>query len=264
MRALRPTIGVVVPTFNSALTLDWTLLSLRKQQGCDVRVTVADSGSTDGTLDICRRWGVEHVYVEPGNMYRAVNAGLQSLDCKWVTYLNSDDCVYPDSYTRLITLAEEARAAVTYGKCDFVDASGRFLFSHAPARPQTLGSLHRLGVMGFAQPATIFLRQVFQSANGFDESFRAAADFDFFSRLFQSGERFARLPSPSVCAFRLSVDQLSVTARAQVSKERQRVSMSTQLPSSPRDYLSMWQWRAENILQYVERFIHARRLRSHF
>jgi hypothetical protein len=181
-----------------------------------------------------------------------------------VTYLNCDDYVYPDSYTRLITLAEEARAAVVYGRSDFIDASGRFLFSHTPARPQTLGSLHRLGVMGFAQPATIFSRQVFQTANGFDESFRAAADFDFFSRSFQSGERFARLSSPSVCAFRLSVDQLSVTARAQVNKERRRVSVSTQGPCSPRDYLSMWQWRAENIPQYVERFLHARQLRSHF
>jgi glycosyltransferase involved in cell wall biosynthesis len=235
-----------------------------KQRDCDVKVLVADSGSTDGTLDICRRWGVEHVYVEPGNMYSAVNAGLRTLNCEWVTYLNSDDVVFPDSYARLLALAEKTHASVAYGTADYVDASGRFLFSHTPPRPKMLRPLHRLGVMGFAQPGAIFSRSAFETANAFDESFHNAADFAFFSRLLEAGERFARLPSPAVCSFRLHVDQFSVRAKARVEEERQRVTRSVCLPANRRDHLSMWFWRAENTFQYTERFLRSRRLHSQF
>src|SRR5215469_16640666 len=96
-------IGVVVPTLNSAATLHWTLCSLRTQRDVSIEIIVADSGSTDETPDICKFWGVQTIYVPPGNMYRAINAGLRQFDTEWVTYLNSDDVVYPNSYARLVT-----------------------------------------------------------------------------------------------------------------------------------------------------------------
>lgn len=45
-------IGVVVPTLNNAKTLEWTLLALKSQEGCRVKIIVVDSGSTDETLAI--------------------------------------------------------------------------------------------------------------------------------------------------------------------------------------------------------------------
>src|SRR5438874_3929530 len=99
-------IGVVVPTLNSRATLAWTLCALRSQRDVNVELIVADSGSEDGTLDICRNFGVRTIYATPGNMYRAINSGLQQMNTEWVTYLNSDDLVYPSSYARLIALGE--------------------------------------------------------------------------------------------------------------------------------------------------------------
>ena len=78
-------IGVVVPTLNSAATLTWTLCSLRSQRDVSVEMIVADSGSVDGTLNICKFWDVRTIYVPPGNMYRGINAGLRQLDAEWVT-----------------------------------------------------------------------------------------------------------------------------------------------------------------------------------
>ena len=98
MKMPKGQIGVVVPTMNSASTLQWTLCSLRSQRDITLDVIVADSGSQDGTVDICKAWGVPTIYVPPGNMYRAINAGLRVMESDWVTYLNSDDIVYPDSY----------------------------------------------------------------------------------------------------------------------------------------------------------------------
>src|SRR5215471_7494468 len=116
----RPQIGVVVPTLNSASTLQWTLCSLRSQRNVTQEIVVADSGSNDGTPDICKGWGIKTIYVPPGNMYRAINAGLSQIESEWVTYLNSDDIVYPDSYARLVACGEQQGASLVYGDCDFV------------------------------------------------------------------------------------------------------------------------------------------------
>src|SRR5207253_199231 len=71
-------VGIVIPTLNSARTLEWTLLSLLRQDGCEMRLVVADSNSSDGTLEICARWNVPVIQVPAGNMYRAINAGLRT------------------------------------------------------------------------------------------------------------------------------------------------------------------------------------------
>ncbi|EPF24462.1 glycosyltransferase [Microcystis aeruginosa] len=48
-------ISYVIPTLNSAATLDMTLLSLRSQKDVEVNIIVVDSGSTDGTLDLLQK-----------------------------------------------------------------------------------------------------------------------------------------------------------------------------------------------------------------
>src|SRR5579885_2179318 len=122
-------IGVTIPTWNSDKALGTALASLREQKGCHVEIVVADSGSTDGTLDLCRAFGTATVSVPPGNMYRAINEGLNQLHTPWLAYLNSDDFVFTDGYARLISKAEATGSDVAYGNGDFVDAHGRFLYA---------------------------------------------------------------------------------------------------------------------------------------
>ena len=111
-------ISVVVPTLNSARTLDMTLMSLRLQMGCEAVLRVVDGGSTDGTLEICKRWQVPAIYTPPGNMYRAINQGLNSCNTPWLMYLNSDDYLYPKSLARLFSAGYSRHADIVYDACD--------------------------------------------------------------------------------------------------------------------------------------------------
>jgi glycosyltransferase involved in cell wall biosynthesis len=255
-------LGVVVPTLNSAATLDWTLCSLLNQRDCTVRVVVADSGSTDGTLDICRKWGVPSVYVPPGSLYQAVNVGLRSMDAGWLTYLNSDDVVYPNSYARLLELGRAARASLVYGHCDFVDVEGRFLFTWHAAAPNQLPAMFRRGVSGFSQPCAIFRRELFLELNGFDDRYRHVADFIFFSRAVLSGRVTRRLQAPSVGAFRLHAAQLSARERDAADAEKSSHIGSQPLHLFVPDRVRVLNWRLANLPNYVVRFIASTRSRA--
>ncbi len=217
----RPSLGVVVPTRNSAATLDWTLLSLASQQRVLLRVLVVDSDSTDRTLEICRQWQVPTRHSPLGNMYRAINEGLRALaDLEWMTYLNSDDLAYADGYARLIDRAERDRLDVVYGNGDFVDERGRFLYTQASFPPAVARRQLAVGTLPFVQPTAIFRRTVFERLGGFDERFRLIADYDFFARASAAGFRFGKVGGRAIAAFRVHDRQISTTQKAAVDQEQ--------------------------------------------
>jgi glycosyltransferase involved in cell wall biosynthesis len=254
----RPRIGVVVPTLNSASTLPWTLCALRNQRDVTVELIVADSGSLDGTLEICRHWEVPTIYVPPGNMYRAINAGLRQIDAEWVTYLNSDDIVYPQSYARLVACGEQQHTSLVYGDCDLVDYEGRFLFMVKSPPPRRIPGMVRLsarfnGRLGFKQPAAIYQRSAFQELGGFDEKYRVIADYDFFFRLVMSGRAVAKLRRPTVAAFRLHESQLCGREATNLRAEMASFQRASNVRASPFDWFDELYWRLQNSPIYVWR-----------
>src|SRR5580704_3714382 len=254
----KPQIGVVVPTLNSSVTLEWTLCALRSQRHATLDIVVADSGSGDGTLDICKSWGIPTMYVPPGNMYRAVNAGLRQMDTEWATYLNSDDLIYPESYARMLAVGEEQHAAVVYGECDFLDYEGRFLYEVKSPPPSRLPGMFRRGRLGFKQAAAIFRRAAFEEVGGFDERYRLISDYDFFYRMSLSGYAHAHLKGPAVAAFRLHPSQLSECEAGSMEREMRLFRESNKVEGSFGAVLDVLYWRLQNSSTYAWRIIKQR------
>jgi glycosyltransferase involved in cell wall biosynthesis len=248
-------IGVVVPTLNSAATLDWTLCSLHNQRDVTMRILVADSGSRDQTLDICKRWAVETIYVPPGNMYRAVNEGLRRMDAEWITYLNSDDIVYPESYARMMGHGHQESASVAYGDNDLIDYEGRFLFTLRAASPSRLERLLRHGRLAMTQAAAIFLKKDFEAIGGFDERYRSVADVDFFYRLAVAKKKFTKVPGSAVAGFRRHEKQLHVREATLSANEIETFFKANNLNLSLVGFFDLSIWRAENLPEYAWRLL---------
>jgi len=247
-------ISYVIPTLNSAATLDMTLLSLRSQKDVDVNIIVADSGSTDGTLEICKRWNVKTLYAEPGNMYRAINTGLRECYTEWLGYINSDDWLYPDSVNRLTTFGKDTKADIVYGSCDYTDGYGRFVYSMSAARPDQLLPLFRMGIFGFAQPAAIFRNRVYQKLKGFKEDYSLSSDADFYLRALLSNLKFSRFSGESISCFRIHENQLTHKKREAMEAEKQQIYSPIQ-PAQLQDWMVFTQWRLNNLPHYIMRFL---------
>ncbi len=83
---------VVTVCLNCADTIALTLDNVRSQSYHDVEHVVIDGGSTDGTAEIIRSFGVDYFVSEPdGGIYQAMTKGIAAATGDVLVFLNSAD-----------------------------------------------------------------------------------------------------------------------------------------------------------------------------
>lgn len=244
-------LGVVIPTLNCAATLTETLLSVARVPAI-ARVIVADSGSTDGTLEIAEAAGVEVIKHAPQGMYAAINMAIHQLDTPWVSYINGDDILRSNGITSLLQHASSAD--ILYGPVDFVTADGSFIHCWHSASPRSLLPLYRAGVSPLLQQGTLFRRVVFETLAGFDTQWRFVADADFWFRAANRGYRFRQINHPPVAAFRMHSGQQSQNHAREMREEFRRMSASHGAqPNSPLSRARLLGYRLAHARAYTVR-----------
>ena len=107
-------IGVVIPVWNAKDDLERTLSSLANLPASlrgRLAVSVADGGSTDGTLDVlaCYPALVNHISSQSDSgVYEAMNRGAAALQTPWVWFLGAGDVPCADGLETLFQRLEGA------------------------------------------------------------------------------------------------------------------------------------------------------------
>lgn len=90
--------SIVIPTFNRANRLQACLDSILQQTFSDFEIIVVDDGSTDDTQQVVENTGDSRItYHYKKNEERAIarNTGIDLAKGEYVTFLDSDDLMYP-------------------------------------------------------------------------------------------------------------------------------------------------------------------------
>ena len=246
-------LGIVIPTLNSEATILHTLGSLMPFREAGAKVIVVDSYSMDRTRDIAEAYADKILFVPKGNMYAAVNSGVQDIDLTWVTYINSDDMLHFDAAKG--ALIHCADADVIYGNIDFIDEWSRFLSSWRTAPEWALKATFSVGFASQLQPGTLFRKSIWNYLKGFDESFRYAADFDFFYRALQQGSIFKHAGALPLASFRKHSNQLSLVYAEKLAAEVERAVAQSALPRAPLGTLIKQYCRVRNLDNYLVRIV---------
>ena len=109
----QPLVSIVTPSFNMGGFIEDTIRSVLDQDYPSVEYLVVDGGSTDGTLDILKRYEGRLKYVsEPDRgQTDAVNKGFQSSRGSIFTFLNADDTFLPGAVTAAVQASRIDKAA---------------------------------------------------------------------------------------------------------------------------------------------------------
>lgn len=90
-------ISVVTVSYNAVATIEQTLLSVINQTYPNIEYIIIDGGSTDGTVDIIKKYADEIVYwiSEPDKgIYDAMNKGIKKANGEWINFINAGDSYY--------------------------------------------------------------------------------------------------------------------------------------------------------------------------
>lgn len=210
-------LSIITPTRNSAATLPATLGSLRSLVAQGAEHIVVDSESTDGTAELARQSGATVLSYPPGNMYAAVNHGMRHASGQILTYINSDDVLYPDAVLRAMA-ARPAPDAIVYGNINLIDDTGRVLRYRRSPPTRWL----RVAMSAYAavpQQGALFSRRVFDSLEGFNARYQLSSDYDFFSRALWAGIPFWHYDAAPLAGFRQLSTQLSRTQAQEMARE---------------------------------------------
>jgi hypothetical protein len=150
---VRPLVSVVVPAYDYERYLPAAIDSVLAQDypSESLEVIVVDDGSTDGTPNVCRRYGdaIRYVRKPNGGLNSATDRGVAEARGEYLTFLDADDTWRPD---RIGLLADVLQArpdvGLVYGDMEVVDADGRLVhpsfrgaYGLIPLRGRLLGPL---------------------------------------------------------------------------------------------------------------------------
>jgi glycosyltransferase involved in cell wall biosynthesis len=178
-----PLVSIVTPSFNMARFLRETIESVLWQDYPNIDYIVMDGGSTDGTLDLLRRYEgrLRWVSEKDDGQADAVNKGFQRARGEIFAFLNADDTYLPGAVSCAVRhLTANPDAAVVYGEAWYVREDGGII-SRYPTEPyqhDLLGSLCYI-----CQPASFIRSAVFAEVGLLDPKLHLTLDYDLWLRI---------------------------------------------------------------------------------
>jgi glycosyltransferase involved in cell wall biosynthesis len=222
---LSPSISVITVVRNGASVIAECIESVLAQQIKDLEYIIIDGASTDGTLEIVRRYGdaISVCISEPDRgLYDAMNKGLRLARGRYVHFLNADDrYVAPDTLRKLLPQLDEN--TVGYGAMIYQEEDGRQRRLGSPfSWERELMESH------IPQPTLFVPTRLYREVGEFDLQYRIAADYDMVLRLARRFPvRFVDQPVTLMMAGGISYTQMGRTF-----KEAARVSVSHGRPAA--------------------------------
>jgi hypothetical protein len=149
-----------------------------------------------------------------------IDLALREGGYEFQTWLGDDDLLTEGSLAASVAVLEaDSGAAMVYGGCDYIDASGRVLVTNRSG--QWAAGLLRVGPQLIPQPGAVWRASAYSAAGGLDGQFGLAFDFDLFLKLSRVG-RLVYVPRV-LAQFRWHPDSLSVRKRWVSVTEASRV-----------------------------------------
>jgi len=115
----KPLCSIVIRAFNEEKHIGKLLTGIEQQTIQERETLIVDSGSTDATLDIARKFDLSIVNIDSRDFTfgRSLNRGIQEAKGRFIVIISAH-CypVYPDWLEQLLKPFEDQRVAVSYGK----------------------------------------------------------------------------------------------------------------------------------------------------
>jgi glycosyltransferase involved in cell wall biosynthesis len=219
-----PTISVVTASLNRVAFLEEAMRSVLDQNYPKLQYAVVDGGSTDGSVEIIRKYADRLAWwcsEKDAGHFDALNKGFARTDGEVMAFINSDDKYCPWAFAVVAEIFRQLPQVdwITTRHPIIWDRHGRAVLckdtpgfsrrgflrgEYLPGQPDAYAS-HWI-----QQESTFWRRSLWEKAGGnVDDSLRVAGDFELWARFFEHADLYA-VATP-LAGFRIHGDQFTGT-----------------------------------------------------
>lgn len=185
-----PRVSVITPSLNQAPYLERTIRSVVDQGYPNLEYLVVDGGSTDGSVDILRRYNsriARWVSEADRGQAEAINKALSWATGDIVAYINSDDFYLPNAIDTAVAAIVGSRARWCAGRCRYENVDGTLHRLYIP-EPPLMPRLTMIRETWYVPQASSFWqRDVFDQVGPLREDLHYVFDLEFGLRCALNG-----------------------------------------------------------------------------
>lgn len=166
---------IITVCYNIKDEIERTLESITNQSWQSFEWIVVDGGSTDGTLDIIKKYKnrIDILISEKdGGIYNAMNKGIKASGSKWLNFMNGGDCFADKNVLEKIFDNKDYDADVLYGKSNIINEDGSFVLIDYP-RKLDKNYFYKKCIN---HQASFIRRELFEKYGLYNENYRIVSD----------------------------------------------------------------------------------------
>ena len=179
-----PKISIITVSYNQVDFIESNIKSVIAQNYPNVEHIIIDAGSTDGTLDILKKYDKQLNWIsEPDNgQSDGLNKGFKKASGEIIGWINSDDALYENALYEVAKFFQEnSNEIAVVGDQMIIDEDNNIVkvINSCPYSYDYLLNYAK----GITQNSTFFKKDVFNKIGYLDESLHYAMDHDLFIRI---------------------------------------------------------------------------------
>jgi len=181
-----PLVSVCIPTYNRKDYLKETLDSVFAQTYKDYEVVVVDDGSTDGTQEMIKNsnYGVRYCRAKHIGQQAVRNKLIELAESKYITFLDSDDLLFPDTLERLMKVIDSYGDDVfVYGPYIAIDEHGNELKRKQHKLPTGYITPELFEFIYVHSCGTLCTKKILEDVGGFDSSLKRCGVYKLLLKL---------------------------------------------------------------------------------
>lgn len=179
-----PKISLITPCFNAAQYIEQTILSIINQDYDNIEYIIIDGGSTDGTVDIIKKYEDKITFwvSEPDKgQSDAINKGIQKASGAIFNWINADDYLEPNVLKLIANEFQDNSIDVLCSPCNLVNEKGDFLRVNEATHVDW--EFQRLMLsQGLNQQGMFWKFDVIKQLTGVNPVFNYSMDLDLWKR----------------------------------------------------------------------------------
>mgnify|MGYP001031644873 CR=1 FL=1 len=225
-----PKISIITPTFNQVDYIEQTILSVLNQNYPNLEYIIFDAGSTDGTVDVIKKYEDKLSYwisEKDNGLYDAVYKGFEMATGDILAWINSDDVYLPNSlFTVAEVFSEFTEVQWLQGANSHIDEIGRIV-SVYPSSYWTKFDLFAGSSVSIQQESTFIRTSLWEKAGKpLDRHSQLAGDYGLWFSLFLYAD--LHIISAALGCFRMrSSNQKSYTHKDAYILEKGKIYKET-------------------------------------